>query len=181
MLVRSGPYDLRVQNRDRLRKMSLHDKDIEAFLDHKHLTPRHRTAIAVALEKLDGTRYRGDYLRLSLSARSEEDAFFFANNAALLALYHKKRSKLLAIVDCNGAPAACTVDHRLVMPMLLDYGSWTEVGDRFTHFFATYSRPDLTISSRELLISGALSPHAKKETLDRGIIVTEQAVQSLTQ
>jgi hypothetical protein len=69
-LINSGPYDLRVQNKADLTAMSLSDELIDAFLDHPHFTPRHQTAIVLALKSLAGARNRGEYIRLALAARS---------------------------------------------------------------------------------------------------------------
>ena len=172
-------HQLERGSRDRLREMSVSDSLIEPFLDHPHLTPRHRTAITLALQKLRSTRYRGNYIRLTLSACSEEDAFFFPSNAAILALYHRKHAKILSIVDCNGIPAGYTAERRLAMPMLLDYGSWTQLDADFVDTFISYNRPDLEIDSREIVLTGTLTPRAKQEAEACGVIVTEKAFPTL--
>ncbi len=178
-LVAVGPYDLRVQNKALLQDMGVSDQLTEAFLDHPNLTPRHQTAIATLLGTLTGATGRSEYIRLALAVRSEEDAFFFTLNAALLANYDTHRSKVAAIVDCNGIPAAYTADQHLVLPILLDYGSWTELGSQFIDSFNACTAGNSPIKSRELVISGVLTPRATQELQARGIALTDKAFQTL--
>lgn len=178
LLIKEGPYNLRVDNRTRLQRMAIGDYQIEEFLNHPVLNPKHQTVITIALSKLEGARARGEYIRMAMAARSEEDAFFFQRNAELMALYHMHQSRIVEVLDFNGLPAGFTADKKLVLPVLLDYGSWTETGERLAQSFGTFVRSDLEIAGRQWFLSGQLSARAREELSSRGMIVTENAFQT---
>lgn len=180
ILVEQGPYTLRAENRKRLIGMGINEAMIEAFLNHPNLNPKHQTVITLALQQLGPARGRAEYLRLAMASRSPEDAHFFQRNAELMAFYHRQKSPVIEIVNFRGIAAAYTNDRKLVLPVLLDYGSWTQIGDQLSQDFVAFGRNDLVIEGREWFLSGVLSPGAKAQIEGRGIVVTERAAQART-
>lgn len=178
-LIEEGPYNLRAENRKRLLQMGIDEAYIEAFLNHPTLNPKHQTVITYSLMQLSNAQAKIEFIRLAMTARSEQDAHFFQRNAQLLATYNKNRSSIVKIVDFLGFPAAYTKDNKLVLPALLDYGSWTESGDRISQSFLGFSRADLSIAGHEWVFTGVVSPTAKQALASRGIVVIEQAFQTL--
>ena len=178
-LIEEGPYNLRAENRRRLEQMGIGEASIEAFLNHPALNPKHQTVITDSLMQLSNAQGKAEFLRLAMAARSEEDAHFFQRNAQLMATYNKNRSSIVNIVDFLGFPAAYTKDNKLVFPALLDYGSWTETGDRISQSFLAFSSSDLAISGHEWVFTGTVSATAKQALASRGIVVIEQAFQTL--
>ena len=175
ILVEQGPYTLRAENRKRLEAMGLDKEVIEAFLNHSVLNPKHQTVITLALQELGPARGKEIFLRAAMASRSAEDARFFQRNAELMLAYHRKRAPINEIVNVSGFSAAYTQDRKLVLPVLLDYGSWTAPADQISQAFVTFSRPDLVIEGREWFLSGIVSPTAKAQLQARGLIITEQA------
>ena len=178
-LIEDGPFTLRAENRQRLLQMGIGEAYIEAFLNHPALNPKHQTVISYSLSQLGNANGRAEFLRLAMAARSEEDAHFFQRNAQLLATYNNNRSNIVNIVDFFGFPAAFTADKKLVLPALLDYGSWTETGDRLSRSFLALSQSNPDITGFEWVFTGVVSPTAKQALSDRGIVVIEQAFQTL--
>ena len=177
ILVEQGPYTLRAENRKRLVAMGIGEAAIEGFLNHPILNPKHQTVITLAMQQLGPARGKAEYLRLAMASQSPEDARFFQRNAELMVFYHRQKSQVTEILDFRGIAAVYTSDRKLVLPVLLDYGSWTEIGDQLSQDFVAFSRNDLAIDGREWYLSGVLSPMAKAQVEGRGIVVTERAAQ----
>jgi hypothetical protein len=179
VLVEQGPYNLRAENRKRLESMGIDAPVIEAFLNHGTLNPKHQTVITHALLQLGDARGKGEYLRLAMASGSPEDAHFFQRNAELMAAYHTRKSPVVEIIDLQGLAVAYTKDRKLVLPVHLDYGSWTQIADQRSGFFEEFNRNDLAIEEREWFLSGVVSPMAKEQLESRGFVVTERALETV--
>lgn len=178
-LIAEGPFALRAQNRERLEDMGIPEAQAEEFLDHTRLNPRHQTVITYCLELLGDTRGKAEFLRVAMTAESEQDAYSFQRLAELLAAYHRHRSPVREIAIVEGRAVAVVENGRLVLPQLLDYGIWTEEEALLSQALLAYSRPDLEISGVERVITGVFTSLAKTALADRGIKVLEQADEAL--
>lgn len=169
----NSPTDLSAINRELLTSMGIGEQLIEAFLASKDLSPTLQTIIVRKLSEIQGAQGRDAVLSMSLSSRSEADAIFFARCTQLMQAYHSKKSPLVMIFNLYGLPAAYTQDQTLIIPLELDYGSWSQESSKLATAIGTYQIPGKEIKQRQLVITGKLSPLAKEGMSKSGIQAIE--------
>jgi hypothetical protein len=169
----NSPTDLSAINRELLTSMGIGEQLIEAFLASKDLSPTLQTIIVRMLSEIQSAQGRDALLSMSLSSRSEADAIFFARSAQLMKAYHSKKSPLVMIFNLYGLPAAYTQDQTLIIPLELDYGSWSQESSKLAAAIGTYQIPGKEIKQRQLVITGKLSPMAKEGLSKSGIQAIE--------
>ena len=91
-----------------------------------------------------------------------------------MALYHEKVSPVRQILDLQGLPAILAENQTLVLPLAVDYASWSQESDRLSQAIAQYSPPG-GVSRRVLYISGRVSPLARSQLEARGFTVADEA------
>jgi len=169
----NSPADLSAINRELLTSMGVGEQLIEAFIGSKDLSPTQQTIIARKLSEIQRAQGRDAFLSMCLSARSEADGIFFARIAQLMQAYHTKKSPLVSIFNLYGLPAAYTQDQTLIIPLELDYGSWSQDSSKLAAAIGTYQIPGKEIKQRQLVITGKISPMAKEGLSKSGIEVIE--------
>lgn len=169
----NSPVDLSAKNRELLITMGISENMINAFLATKDLSPTQQTVIVQKLSEIRNAQGRDTFLQMSLSARSEADAIFFARITQLMQAYHTKKSPILSIFNLYGLPAAYSQDQTLIIPLELDYGSWSADAAKLAAAIGTYQIPGQEIKQRQLVITGKLSPAAKEGLKKSGIQVIE--------
>ncbi len=179
LLRDTAPEELRRYNRRTLRQAGYDNKLTKAFIRHRWLSPRHKTYIADALSELSGVENRDVFLEAVVSAASEEDALFFQRVAEMMQGYHDRVAPMQQMLVVGGLLGFYATNNALVLPLVLDYGSWTELGSVLTHNFAQFRVPGREITQRELWLTGRLSERAKHEVTARGIVVHEQSFETL--
>jgi hypothetical protein len=170
-----APEDLRRLNRKKLIDAGFETSLVDDFLKHRWFSPRHETYIADALEGLVDVECRNSFLRIALSASSEEDALFFQRIAEMTRGYHDHISPIRRIVVVSGLPAAYTAEEALAFFLQLDYGSWTQAAAETAQAIAEFQLDDAPIARRELWITGRLSDRASEQIASLGIVVHESS------
>jgi hypothetical protein len=95
------------------------------------------------------------------AARTQVETRFMAGAVGMLARYHEAVAPI-AQISAPGPILGRTGAGTLVVPMPVDYISWTERVARFPQ------RPDIRAPEHVGFISGRLSPRANKEFEKRG-------------
>jgi len=104
---------------------------------------------------------------LAGSAKTSDQALFLVRGVRMLAKQHAERP--IAEIHAIGTVFAKRVDGSLVVPGAVDYVAWTERLARFAN------RSDLEAKQRTVLLTGRMSPRAKKEFEALGWHVAEHA------
>lgn len=178
MLRDYAPEDLRRLNRIELAVMGVSEADTEAFVTHPWYSPRHQSVLVASLAALDLVSNRAALVHAALRAGSEEDAVLYVRTARLLRAYHEQVAPFESIAPFrDGTVVGLTRGGTLVAVLPLDYAVWT----RPAHAYAnTLKRARLsdgrTISEREVVVTGSLSPKARAKFETRGIVVTQLAL-----
>jgi len=181
LLREFAPEDLRRLNRIELAVMGVPEDTAQAFITHPWYSPRLQSLLVAHLAAMDLVDNRGVLLETALRARSEEDALLYERTAELLLLYHQQVAPFERLAPfADGTVVGVTRDAGLVAAVPLDYAVWT----RPVHAYAnTLKRTTLSdgrgIERRELLVTGSLSPKARAKFEQRGIGVTERALERL--
>lgn len=171
----NSPVDLSAKNRKMLIRMGVSENLINAFLATKDLSPSQQTIIVTKLSEIKNTKGRDTFLSMCLSARSEADAIFFQRITQLMQSYDQNNSPLVEIFNLHGLPAAYTQNQSLIIPLELDYGSWSPQATQLITAITSYQIPGKPILQRQLVITGKLSPMAKAELAKSGIQLIDRA------
>jgi len=171
----NSPLDLSAKNRELLTQMGIGENLTNAFLNTTDISPTHQTVIVNSLANLKQAQGRDKFLSMCLAARSESDAIFFQRISQIMQDYDQKHAPIINIFSLYGLPAALTQDHTLIIPLELDYGSWNLKSAQLAQAVASFQIPGVSIIQRKFVISGKVSPLAKKQLLKLQIQVIENA------
>lgn len=171
--------DIRNRDRKTLEAMGVSKDETEAFLGQDWLSPRHELIITESLAGMKGVLNREAYIKLALTAESEEDAFFFQRTAELLRAYYDQQATLEEIQVIHGTfPIAYAANKTLVVPLVADYGVWSQQAVGLVE--AIQAAPKRReVEKTQLWITGQLSLRAKNEIEKLGWEVHERAFTKL--
>jgi hypothetical protein len=174
-----SPEDLRRLNRIELAVMGVAKSQRDEFIGHPWYSPRHETVIVDALAALDLTTDRAEFIRVAITAGSEEDASFYQRTAELFRVYSDRVAAIQSIVVIDGTPMGYTEDGSLVLPLPADRIIWSPTVAALTRAMTQPPPAGLTIARTELLISGTVSPMARQKIEALGVTVNERAFEQL--
>ncbi len=119
------------------------------------------TALAMGIQRLQGVPGRDAIVIFAAAARTQDECRFVAGAVNMLARYHEAVAPI-AQVSAPGPILGRTASGALVVPMPVDYISWTERVAGFP------KRSDIRAASEHVgFVSGRLSPLASKEFTKR--------------
>ena len=179
LLLFYSPEDLRRLNRIELAVMGVAKPLSDEFIRHPWYSPRHETVLVEALSALDLTADRAEFIRVAVTASSEDDAAFYQRTAELMRAYSDHVSAIQRIVVIDETPMGYTGNGTLVLPLPADYTIWSPTIAALMHSMKQSPPADLTIERTELLVSGTVSSTARQEIEAVGVTVTERAFQHL--
>ncbi|HSE13326.1 MAG TPA: hypothetical protein VLB69_11885 [Rudaea sp.] len=155
------PEQLRETIHRRLLKYCSDDDSIRSFLHRGAFTDTLRVALTESIEKLDVTEGCNELIELAATTRAEVEARYLV--AALKSIRQRvpapARGRLLVL---GAAPAWRTADGAIVLPLPVDYLTWShDIGDFF-------DQPEFAARDKTVLIAGEASMTAQRELTDRG-------------
>jgi hypothetical protein len=179
LLLVYSPEDLRRLNRIELAVMGVAKPLRDEFIRHPWYSPRHESVLVGALSALDLTADRAAFIRVSVTAGSEDEASFYQRTAELMRTFNDRVSTLQRIVVIDGTPMAYTENGTLVLPLPADHIIWNPTIAALTHSMTQSLPAELAIERTELLVSGTVSSTARQRIEALGIAVTERAFEQL--
>ena len=171
-VYQNDPTSLSLINRETLTRLGVSEVGASAFLEHPNITPSQQTELTGNLARLGPVPGIEDYLKMVATSRDAADVAYFVNSLSMMASYHEKISPGKRVLNLFGLPALHAENNALVIPLAVDYGSWSVEADRLTAALAGY-KPQVEISKRVLYIAGRVSIRARKEIEGRGFVVTD--------
>jgi hypothetical protein len=154
--------DLIVRNETALKDFEVPEKTAHAFMANAAIPLSVKTDLVEALEKLGDVKGRPAVVALAATARSEEQARFLVAAVRLLGKGHG-----LEEMTATGTVVGREKGDAIVVPAPVDYVSWTERVARFAN------RADLKVAERSIVLTGNMSPRARKEFEALGWKVSE--------
>ena len=165
-----SPDELRELNEKRLRAMGVEQSVIDLYLGNYVFSPTYQTAFVSALDEIHGAADRGQFVKVAVLAKDEDQALFRLFQARMYANYHKSVKPIQAFVLVSKllVVAARTPDGALVVNVPADDVFFTSSLADF--FEAARSGLDNVpgVSRKELWIAGGMSPTARKWLTDSG-------------
>jgi hypothetical protein len=137
------------------------EQQVQALMQNQQYSLTVLTDLALAIRRLQGVPGRDAVVIFAAAARTQVETRFMAGAVGMLARYHEAVTPIVQI-SAPGPILGRTANGTLVVPMPVDYISWTERVARFPQ------RPDIQAPEHVGFISGRLSPLANKEFTKRG-------------
>ncbi|MFN3904188.1 hypothetical protein [Rehaibacterium terrae] len=163
LVLTMAPEDVRARNEDQLARVCADEELRYAFLHKGTYTPTLQTAL---VDLLVGLRPAGGceaFLETALMAASEVEARFVVNSLRLLDHYLRDEAHGGHFVPVGALPAYLTRGGEFVLPLPVDYLSWTPQIRQW------FDRPGIGDRRyRTLLVSGRLSPRSERMLTRRG-------------
>jgi hypothetical protein len=137
------------------------DAQVQAVVQNPQYSLSVLTALAMGIQRLQGVPGRDTIVIFAAAARTQDETRFVAGAVNMLARYHEAVAPI-AQVSAPGPILGRTASGTLVVPMPVDYISWTERVAGFP------KRSDIRAASEHVgFVSGRLSPLASKEFTKR--------------
>jgi len=162
--------ELREINEQKLHAMGVEQSIIDLYLGNYVFTPTYQTAFVDTLEEIDGAADRGEFVKLAILAKNEDQVLFRVGQARMYANYHESVARIreFVLVSKLIVVVARTAGGALVVNVPADHVCFSENLAAF--FTAARSGleevPDAT--EKQLWLAGGISPLARKWIEDSG-------------
>ncbi|MHC4128921.1 MAG: hypothetical protein ACYSWT_16700 [Planctomycetota bacterium] len=168
LLRDKSPSELHAHNEEKLTAMGFDGDLVGRFLDHGHLSPRHKTVLVAGLEAMEGVAGREVLLEAALDTDREAAALFHERRAVLLAQYHDRAEALQEIELRYGFPVATTrQEGNLLLLLPVDIVYWSQETATALRSLAPGGAPG------HFVVTGCLTARAREETTSLGFVVQE--------
>lgn len=167
LVWQTDPWELRLQNRNKLIAAGLSEETAKAFEDNPYLSLTEQTGLLAALDHLAGVTGRQHILARAIELDSKEEGQTLFQATLLLVAHHRGQRPLAEILPGTNLPVARTKDGRLVAAFSADAIFWTEaIADAAQEFAAAYAAAPA--STRELWVVGQTSERFRTELRAKG-------------
>jgi hypothetical protein len=154
---------------------------IDLYLGNYVFSPTYQTAFVATLEEIDGAADRGEFVKVAVLAKNEDQALFRLSQARMYANYHKsvKPLQMFVLASEMRVVAARTADGALVASVPADHVFFTS--SLASYFTAARSGLEylVGVSSKQLWIAGDMSPKARTWIEESGWVVHTDAKKQL--
>lgn len=173
------PADLRRQNGEKLKAMSVHPEVADAFLNNSVYSPYYQTLLVNALDEMKGVGNRATFVRLAAASPNADIAFFRERQAEMYAGYHKAVAPIETFIALGEFAAARTTKNEVVFNVPLDHLVWTQdMAKLLTAADARVTQMTRPLN-KQLWVAGTVSDRAKKEIESRGWQLNERSEERL--
>ena len=174
----NDPQALMKINEQRLQAMGVDPELSKKFLNHKVLTLTDQTFILSSLDELKQAEGRAEFIRSTLTAESEEEAFLYRDSASIL---EKMQSKGTTISQFLPSPRIAVVQSgkRFVAVLPADGLYWTQsFATAVEEFTKRHKNSFQNSESKEIWLSGAASERARSQLVKKGWKIHENLLHS---
>jgi hypothetical protein len=172
---------MREMNGEKLRAMGVEPSVIDLYLGNSAFSPTYQTAFVAILEEMDGVADRGEFVKVAVLAKDEDQVLFRVDQARMYANYHQSVGRLRRFVPITRlvAVAGQTVDGAVVVNAPADYVALTaNLADYVMDVRAGLDQV-AGVSDRQLWIAGGMSAMARQWFQASGWIVHANAQKRL--
>ena len=168
------PAELASANQDSLAAMGVPGPVAQQFLQNTVFDPQEQTLLVGALAAMARVGSPGIYIQTAAAADEEPLAVFLRTRAQLLQAYAAKTGTVQSFVDAGGIPVLQTAGGKIVALFPLDYVAWTPAFVQKEKAVSAAIKKIPGVAGKEFLITGTLSPTARKAMESRGWKVEER-------
>jgi hypothetical protein len=156
------PIDLRARNRARISRWCGDETLLRRFLAHRAFNAQLQTALVEATRAIAPERGCDALLETALMAGNEQEARFLVNALRLIRHHLGERARGGTLHPLGATLAFRSNDGELLLPLAVDYLSWTEQMQGF------FDADHVATKPRTLLVTGEISLRAQRELTRRG-------------
>jgi hypothetical protein len=159
-----SPDEMREMNQEKLRAMGVEPSVIELYLGNSAFSPTYQTAFVAILEEMDGVADRGEFVKVAVLAKDEDQVLFRVDQARMYASYHQSVARLRRFVPITSlvAVAAQTAEGAVVVNAPADYIALTaNLADHVMDVRAGLEQV-VGASDRQLWVAGGVSAMARQ-------------------
>ena len=138
-----------------------------------------QTLLVGELAHMKGVRDRKIFIEAATAADEESVAVFQRGRVQLMSLYHEKTESVERFVDAAGVPLLLTKNRTIVGIFPFDHVAWTVRALLKEEAISVGLQNVEGVRGKELLVTGAINPHARKVFEDRGWRVEDRIEQRL--
>jgi len=173
-VIREKPAaELRILNREKLKKMNVNDDVADLFIGNTTYSPSMQTYLVAAMEQMKATSNKALFVKFAINTPSDDVALFRQRQAQMYAGFDKRIKPITRFVAIGNNVAARTEQGDLIFIVPVDYLIWTE-NVSYIVDSATNNLDDVkNIKSKQIWIEGAYSEKSRKALLARGWIVKD--------
>jgi hypothetical protein len=175
LLENDAPEDLERWNRIELASLGVAPDLAKRLVEQPWLTSRHRTILISSLAALEGTENGTVLIEAALNARSETDALVYQRIAELLRGIHERVAPIERLASDGRLVRAYLPGGVRITPLEVDELFWTRPVARLADAGAGPDPEGVTLTRRELWLTGTASPRARAELEARGFVLVEYA------
>jgi len=172
-VTRNSIPELRERNARKLSAMSIGDPLVDAFLDHRHLTPTHQTAIVEYLSFVGKVTNRSAMLEAALNARNETEAAGAVESARLLGLYHQLRRPLTQLLGAGHLVVARATDRTMIVVLPFDALYWNKATAEVFGALIAHAK-SAGYRHTELALTGMITPLAREKLEAAGFVILDR-------
>jgi hypothetical protein len=158
--------DLIIRNRNKLEQMGVPNSAARTFMANNAFPLSVQTEFVENLSRLSGIPGVVDTVLLAGTMQSEVQARFITDAVGMLGRYNSRTP--LASITAKNTVIGRDRNRTIVVPAPVDYVSWTRRISTFAN------RPDLKASKRIAILTGQMSPMAKKNFQKLGWTIYER-------
>jgi hypothetical protein len=163
------PVELAKKRVDQLKALGIENDTIKAFTTNPRLSPTSQAFILDAIEKLPGVDGREWLVVAASQVASAEAAVFYVNTYQQLAAAHLKQAPFARVLSGSRLPAAVTKKGRVVVPLAVDYLTWSkDLAGAVNDLIKISGRSSRAI---EVRVSGGVSKACLEVLRSRGLLV----------
>lgn len=157
------PSQIRIKVRKSLLACGGSENVVEAFLAASALSPVHLAVIAQSLQSTGVSHGLDGFLKTATQADSETDAIFLMRCAQLIASYHRDIAPVVELRLVGLLPVAVDQNGTLVVPLHMDYASWTPRAATAANRLADIRHTDPRVTGLALYTDGQISNRFHEE------------------
>jgi hypothetical protein len=173
------PNELTRINQNKLWGMGVPDPLVQVFMRSPYYDLWEQTLLVGELANMKGVKDRKIFIQAATAADEESVAVFHRVQAQLMGLYYAQTKSVERFVDAGGIPLLQTKNGTIVGIFPFDHVAWTVRALLKERAISAALQKIEGIRGKELLVTGAINPHARKVFEDRGWRVEDRIEQRL--
>ena len=175
LVWKKDPDEIEKLNEDRLKEMKVSGEVSRDFRLNSHYTLTWQTLLVASLYALGNAPGVGDYVAHAAEARTEGEALFYTESAALLDTFHQEKGTVYEIIPGMNAIAKLGAN-RIAYLVPVDYMVWTEELQKFVDGEIEWLNDHYPEAVVEVWLTGESSPLVKKDLRARDWSIRDNAI-----
>lgn len=169
-----SPPDLRIMNREKLKKMGVLNATADAFIKNGSYTPREQTVLVNALFEMKNTQGRDEFIKFATPADHYDVTYFRQLQAEMYADHNRNIAPIKQFRNLGPFTTAITEDNVLNVCLPMDYLLWTSGMAKAVTILTGHVNTLPRVKEKRFYLIGSLSPVARKNLTKLGWVIFDK-------